>query len=132
MIVVIDLNKATHMAINVPVEQSAQLLPSLATLIEKNALFYCAGWNTLDEVTPQTTIMLGSTFVHKNSETEILVKTNESIDLPESFQAAKPELFFSMQKVVEEKTKRIDSSSNKIRMLEDEIFELKQSKVIND
>ncbi len=103
MLMIIDLNGATHLAINVPSKDSATMLPSLVSLCENNLTAVEVGWNESKIVKPKITVELTSVFQTSRNETEIVIKTEESIAVSEDFTALTPEVFISAKEALARK-----------------------------
>ncbi len=128
MIILIETNGATHIAINVPAAEAPKALPALVNLFEKNALFYKSGWRELEEVKPKTNILLGNVIEFGREEQEVVLKTDEvSAFLSEDFEALTPELFLSSKKAIAKQEEELRSLKRKLEVAQEELASLRET-----
>jgi hypothetical protein len=125
MLVIVDTNHATHIAINVPAEEAEKALPALVNLFERNAAFYNVGYSILEEVEPKITVQLGNKYQVERGGLEIVVQTDEvSSFLTDDFVALTPSIFLNYKKTLEEKEKELSRLRNKVKVLEEDLDNL--------
>jgi hypothetical protein len=114
MLAVIDLNNATHLIINIPLEGSDKSLPALARMLENNCVAVQEGWNSTEIVQPSTTIQLGNNW-SSTRNTDIVMTIGAAPDvLTEDMIPYSPEIYVSMKDKVANLEKRLSEANEKL------------------
>ena len=108
MFALIKTNGATHIAIHIPQQGAEKSLPALIGMLEHNSVFINKGWQTLETVKPETTILLGNTITedHRDSELFLTIPGGEDV-IDDSFVLATPDVFVSNKKAAERANKEL-------------------------
>lgn len=108
MFALIKTNGATHIAIYIPQQGAEKSLPALIGMLEHNSVFINKGWQTLETVKPETTILLGNTITedHRDSELLLTIPVSEDV-IDDSFVLATPDVFVSNKKATEKAAKEL-------------------------
>ena len=127
MLAIIETKNATHIAINVPVDEASEMLPALARLFEDNATFYYSSYSEVDVVQPKITFHLGNTYEFTYSKVQVVVTTE---GVPQAFTgefaATSPEAFANFNKVIEEKNILISDANDSIKYLKARLAEIEK------
>lgn len=119
MFVVVDTNGANQIIINVPLEGAEKSLPTLAKMLENNAVFICKGWNEFSLKEATMHIHLGDTYRMEHEQE--LVVTTATKDVPEDFNIAAPEVMVSNKKALDALGKTNTDLRNEVTYLKSKI-----------
>lgn len=106
MYVNINTNGATNILINIPHQGSDKSLPAMASMLEKNAVFICSGYNEIKIVEPEMTIELKDCIKFEagsyDKKQSIIIKPEDSgAIINDDFVPATNEVFVSNKKAME-------------------------------
>jgi len=128
MLMIVKTNGATHIAINVPTEASSTMLPSLVSLLEKNAIFINQGWNEINRIEADISVELKHKFLSSNNDRDLLITSEDAVAISEDFTAVSPEVMVSIKKTLENKNKEVekmrrerDDYKRRLELLEEEV-----------
>lgn len=108
MLMIVKTNGATHIAINIPTEASARMLPSLISLLENNATFITQGWNEITKAEADISVELRNKFTSSNNCIDLVIASEGAVDISEDFTAVSPEALVSIKQRLDEKQKEVD------------------------
>ena len=121
---IIETKNATHIAINIPVADSATMLPSLVSLFENNAIFINNGWSEIKTVTPEIVIKLTDKFVSERHDIELLITTEHPAAVSVDFARLSADAFISCKKQIEGAKKELDRVRNELAISKQLVSEL--------
>lgn len=79
----IETKGASHIIIHIPHEGADKSLPALARMLEQNAVFVNRGYQESTVIKPEMSIILGDEFKNENSDSIIIIQTNNSVIDPD-------------------------------------------------
>jgi hypothetical protein len=128
MFALIELNGATHIAINIPHEGAEKSLPAIAAMLEKNSTFIRQNYSEMVTVQPSMQIILGDEYTHKNYNEElfITIPDNDSSVIDDTFQIATVDVFVSNAKRIKDKEDEI------VKINKDLSFYKSESEILKD
>ena len=100
MFVEIETNGASHIVIAVPGDMAAKSLPTLAAMLEQNAVFVAKGWQDMKTVKASMRITLGEKLALDNNDGQEMLVAMKGEVIGEEFELATPEVFASNAKKV--------------------------------
>lgn len=120
MFALIELNGATHMAINVPLERADKTLPALLGMLEQNTVLIQKSYHTLEKRKGSMSIQLGNTLSVDGYGDEIVIVVPDSgAIIDDHFELATPNVFVSNKKA-------LDSQRDEIKRLRTELAHVEQ------
>jgi hypothetical protein len=118
MFALIETNQATHIAIHIPHDGADKSLPTLAAMLEQNAVFVRNGYQTLEVVNPNMTIHLKDTIELSGSESELAIVVPASKQtLGDDFVIATAEAYVSNKKTLEQRDEKISKLTSEVAFL---------------
>lgn len=128
MFALIDLDDATHMAINVPLEGADKTLPALLGMLEQNTVLVRKRYQSLEQRKGSMSIQLGNTLsVDSGTEQLLIVVPNSDAIIDDHFQFATPELFVSNKKGLEQRDDEIKRLRTELAHVKQQLDDLKET-----
>jgi len=125
MFILINTNDATHIAINVPHENSEKTLPALAAMFEENAVFINKGWREIKTVSPSMSVVLGeNVVVGDDVEMNVTIPKSNHV-MADGFVPETPEVHVNYSKMLKQKDDEITRLRNETNFAKDELARLK-------
>lgn len=124
MFALIQTNGATHIAINVPHENSEKTLPALFSMLENNMTFINKGYSEIKTVTPEMSFVLGNKVIEKNYDVELIISESSCV-IDENWVTATPQVFLDNSALIKKKDAEISKLRSEITYLTNEIESLK-------
>lgn len=125
MFATIKTNGATSIVIHIPHDGADKSLPSLARMLEQNAVFIREGYQELTTVKPEMTITLGTEVQISHNDTVIAVAESGHV-LDETFVNATPEVLASNAKAQAKAQEEWHRMYREKQVLQDQLEALKQ------
>lgn len=122
MFAVIETNGANKIVIAIPHEGSEKTLPTLAAMLEQNAVFINQGWREAKIVKPKMSIVLGDAYEAENDEQPVIVALpNVGAVIGEDFKIATAEAFTSNAAALAKLRTANEEQAAKLRVLENDL-----------